>query len=222
MCVPSPLFCWMVHDPLPVCWVIRIPSGQRLSQYGHPVLCFCEYHWFWPDHGHTYFRLVEKQTASCFVYWDGKLVSRFSPETSLVLWIFNELDSRFVFIFYFFLFLHSHPGADGDVDAAAHHITAMFSSCNSSADKPVYHHFTTATDTANIQDVLHMVIDQIIKENLAAVQLLWTSPEDGVHCIFNAIQHWHIHFYHCVYVGKCLYLISLFKLHFPQLILKYF
>lgn len=104
MCVPSPLFCWMVHGPLPVCWVIRIPSGQRLSQYGHPVLCFCEYHWFWPDHGHTYFRLVEKQTASCFVYWDGKLVSRFSPETSLVLWIFNELDSRFVFIFYFFYF----------------------------------------------------------------------------------------------------------------------
>ncbi|TKS91987.1 Guanine nucleotide-binding protein G(o) subunit alpha [Collichthys lucidus] len=69
-------------------------------------------------------------------------------------------------------YLSSYKGADGDVDAAAHHITAMFSSCNSSADKPVYHHFTTATDTANIQDVLHMVIDQIIKENLAAVQLL--------------------------------------------------
>uniref|UniRef100_A0A4W6G324 Uncharacterized protein n=1 Tax=Lates calcarifer TaxID=8187 RepID=A0A4W6G324_LATCA len=69
-------------------------------------------------------------------------------------------------------YLSSYAGADGDVDAAAHHITAMFSSCNSSPDKPVYHHFTTATDTTNIQVVLHMVIDQIIKENIAAVQLL--------------------------------------------------
>lgn len=66
------------------------------------------------------------------------------------------------------------------MDAAAHHITAMFSSCNNSPDKPVYHHFTTATDTTNIQMVFHMVIDPIIKENLAAVQLLWKSPEDWV------------------------------------------
>ncbi|XP_039980288.1 guanine nucleotide-binding protein G(o) subunit alpha-like isoform X2 [Xiphias gladius] len=69
-------------------------------------------------------------------------------------------------------YLSSYTGADSDVDAAAHHITAMFSSCSSSPDKPIYHHFTTATDTTNIQVVFHMVIDQIIKENLAAVQLL--------------------------------------------------
>lgn len=58
------------------------------------------------------------------------------------------------------------------MDAAAHHITAMFSSCNGIPDKPVYHHYTTATDTANIQVVFDMVIDQIVKQNLAAVQLL--------------------------------------------------
>ncbi|KAG7242859.1 hypothetical protein INR49_018114 [Caranx melampygus] len=69
-------------------------------------------------------------------------------------------------------YLPSYKGADGDVNAAAHHITAMFLSCNSHPDKPMYHHFTTATDTTNIQVVFHMVIDQIIKENLAAVQLL--------------------------------------------------
>ncbi|XP_073350894.1 guanine nucleotide-binding protein G(o) subunit alpha-like [Pagrus major] len=69
-------------------------------------------------------------------------------------------------------YLSGYKGADGDVDAAAHHITAMFSSCNNCPDKPVYHHFTTATDTANIQVVFDMVMDQIIKENLAAVQLL--------------------------------------------------
>lgn len=65
-----------------------------------------------------------------------------------------------------------HSGADGDVDAAAQHITASFTSCNSSPDKPVYHHYTTATDTANIQVVFDMVIHQIVKLNLAAVQLL--------------------------------------------------
>ncbi|XP_019957312.1 guanine nucleotide-binding protein G(o) subunit alpha-like [Paralichthys olivaceus] len=70
------------------------------------------------------------------------------------------------------IYLSGYTGADSNVDAAAHHITAMFSSCNSSPDKPVYHHFTTATDTTNIQVVFHMVIDQIIRENLAAVQLL--------------------------------------------------
>ncbi|KAI4822508.1 hypothetical protein KUCAC02_008051 [Chaenocephalus aceratus] len=69
-------------------------------------------------------------------------------------------------------YLSSYKGADGDVDAAAHHITAMFSSCNSSPDKPVYHHYTTATDTCNVQVVFHMVIDQVMKANLADVQML--------------------------------------------------
>ncbi|XP_059205030.1 guanine nucleotide-binding protein G(o) subunit alpha-like isoform X1 [Centropristis striata] len=69
-------------------------------------------------------------------------------------------------------YVSSYKGADGDVDAAAHHITAMFSSCNSSPNRPVYHHYATATDTANVQVVFHMVIDQVIKENLEDVQLL--------------------------------------------------
>eukprot|EP00064_Thunnus_orientalis_P000205 superscaffoldBa00000009_g205 len=72
----------------------------------------------------------------------------------------------------FSVYLQRYPGPDGDVDAAAHFITAMFSACNSRPDHPVFHHFTTATDTTNIQVVFQMVIDQIIKENLAAVQLL--------------------------------------------------
>lgn len=61
------------------------------------------------------------------------------------------------------------PGADGDVDAAAHFITAMFSSCGRRA---AFHHYTTATDTAAVRVVLHMVVDQISKDNLASVQLL--------------------------------------------------
>ncbi|XP_068193381.1 guanine nucleotide-binding protein G(o) subunit alpha-like [Antennarius striatus] len=69
-------------------------------------------------------------------------------------------------------YLSTYKGADADVDAAAHHITAMFSSCNIGLHRPVYHHFTTATDTANIQIVFDVVIDQIIQENLTAVHLL--------------------------------------------------
>ncbi|XP_028310829.1 guanine nucleotide-binding protein G(o) subunit alpha-like [Gouania willdenowi] len=69
------------------------------------------------------------------------------------------------------LYLPTYKGPDGDVTAAAQHITAMFSACDT-RDKPLYHHFTTATDTTSMQDVFHMVIDQIVRENLAAIQLL--------------------------------------------------
>lgn len=58
------------------------------------------------------------------------------------------------------------------MDAAAHFITAMFSSCSRGPDRPVYHHYTTATDTASVQLVFHMVVDQISKDNLSSVQLL--------------------------------------------------
>ncbi|XP_061892826.1 guanine nucleotide binding protein (G protein) alpha v1 isoform X1 [Entelurus aequoreus] len=70
------------------------------------------------------------------------------------------------------LYISSFKGADADVDAAAHHITAMFSACNSRADQPVFHHYTTATDTANVRVVFQMIMDQIFRQNLAAAQLL--------------------------------------------------
>lgn len=72
---------------------------------------------------------------------------------------------------------HQLPGPDCDVDAAAHHITTMFSSCSRTPDKPLYHHYTTATDNVNAQVVFDMVIDQVIKENLSATQLLWLLTE---------------------------------------------
>lgn len=58
------------------------------------------------------------------------------------------------------------------MDAAAHHITTMFSSRSRIPDKPVYHHYTTATDGVNAQVVFDMVIDQVIRENLSATHLL--------------------------------------------------
>lgn len=63
-------------------------------------------------------------------------------------------------------------GPEAEVDAAAQHIAALFLACNRNADKPLYHHFTTATDTTNVQVVFHMVAHQLVRQSLADVQLL--------------------------------------------------
>ncbi|XP_032900105.1 guanine nucleotide-binding protein G(o) subunit alpha-like [Amblyraja radiata] len=65
-----------------------------------------------------------------------------------------------------------YRGADCDVDSAARYIAGQFLALNRSPAKLVYHHFTTATDTSNIQVVFQVVIDTIVKENLEAVSLL--------------------------------------------------
>ncbi|RVE69576.1 hypothetical protein OJAV_G00079080 [Oryzias javanicus] len=67
-------------------------------------------------------------------------------------------------------YFSSYKGADGDVDAAACLIADMFFECNN-FDRPIYHHFTTATNTANVQAVLHVVFKQVIEGNLASFQL---------------------------------------------------
>ncbi|MBN3300615.1 GNAO protein, partial [Amia calva] len=63
-------------------------------------------------------------------------------------------------------------GPDFDVDSAARYIAGMFLSLNKTPSKLIYHHFTTATDTSNVQIVFQVVMDTIIKENLEAVSLL--------------------------------------------------
>uniref|UniRef100_A0A3Q1EUL5 Guanine nucleotide binding protein (G protein) alpha v1 n=1 Tax=Acanthochromis polyacanthus TaxID=80966 RepID=A0A3Q1EUL5_9TELE len=70
------------------------------------------------------------------------------------------------------LYLPQFKGADCDVDSAARFIAATFVSLNDNPSKLIYHHFTTATDTSNIQIVFQVVMDTIIKENLEAVSLL--------------------------------------------------
>ncbi|MGH0136478.1 UNVERIFIED_CONTAM: hypothetical protein FKN15_010113, partial [Acipenser sinensis] len=57
-------------------------------------------------------------------------------------------------------------------DAAARYISSKFLSLNKTPSKLVYHHFTTATNTSNVQIVFQVVLDTIIKENLEAVSLL--------------------------------------------------
>ncbi|KAG1945929.1 guanine nucleotide-binding protein G(t) subunit alpha-2 [Pimephales promelas] len=69
-------------------------------------------------------------------------------------------------------YLPQFRGADCDVDAGARFIATMFVSLNATPSKLIYHHFTTATDTSNVQVVFQVVMDTIIKENLEAVSLL--------------------------------------------------
>lgn len=58
------------------------------------------------------------------------------------------------------------------MDSAARFMASAFVSLNATPSKLIYHHFTTATNTSNIQVVFQVVMDTIIKENLEAVSLL--------------------------------------------------
>ena len=63
-------------------------------------------------------------------------------------------------------------GDDRDVDSAAKFIQEQFQARNMNKDKLIYPHFTTATDTSNIQVVFKVVLETIIRENLQAANLL--------------------------------------------------
>ncbi|CAH1273768.1 guanine nucleotide-binding protein G(o) subunit alpha-like [Branchiostoma lanceolatum] len=99
----------------------------------------------------------------------------FFKDTSMILFmnkvdLFQEkiLNSGRHLRYYF----PSYTGADCDVDSAARFIQHMFQGCNKNPSKVIYPHFTTATDTSNIQVVFQVVMDTIIRENLEAASLL--------------------------------------------------
>lgn len=63
-------------------------------------------------------------------------------------------------------------GPDKDVDRGALFIQHKFVLRNSDSRKVLYPHFTTATDTANVQVVFQSVMEMLISENLGQVTLL--------------------------------------------------
>lgn len=63
-------------------------------------------------------------------------------------------------------------GPDYDVDRGALFIQHKFALRNHNSAKVIYPHFTTATDTSNIQVVFQVVMDTVIRENLHQVTLL--------------------------------------------------
>lgn len=64
------------------------------------------------------------------------------------------------------------PGPDRDVDRGALFIQHKFALRNNNSRKVLYPHFTTATDTANVQVVFQVVMDMVISDNLGQVTLL--------------------------------------------------
>ncbi|XP_069125056.1 guanine nucleotide-binding protein G(o) subunit alpha-like [Argopecten irradians] len=69
-------------------------------------------------------------------------------------------------------FFTDYKGPDKDVDQAARFIQRDFQNQNHNPSKVVYPHFTTATDTSNIQVVFQVVMDSILRQNLNISALL--------------------------------------------------
>lgn len=86
-----------------------------------------------------------------------------SPEFS------NSFAALFLYLSYVFFCI---SGKDGDFDSAAHFIRIEFQRQNHVPSKVIYPHFTTATDTSNIQVVFQVVMDSILKDNLRSSTLL--------------------------------------------------
>ncbi|XP_064595702.1 guanine nucleotide-binding protein G(o) subunit alpha-like [Liolophura sinensis] len=69
-------------------------------------------------------------------------------------------------------YFQDYPGPDSDVDAAARYIQHLFMMQNNNPSKVIYPHFTTATDTSNIQVVFQVVMHSIVRENLKSSALM--------------------------------------------------
>uniref|UniRef100_A0A7G3ADM1 Putative g-protein alpha subunit n=1 Tax=Lutzomyia longipalpis TaxID=7200 RepID=A0A7G3ADM1_LUTLO len=70
------------------------------------------------------------------------------------------------------LFFPDYKGPDRNIDEAALFIQKKFLQRNHNDRKVICPHFTTATDTANVQTVFQVVMETVIKENLGNVTLL--------------------------------------------------
>ncbi|XP_048256875.1 guanine nucleotide-binding protein G(o) subunit alpha-like [Haliotis cracherodii] len=69
-------------------------------------------------------------------------------------------------------FFADYPGPERDVDSALRYIQHLFMMQNNLQTKVIYPHFTTATDTSNIQVVFQVVMDSILRDNLKSFSIL--------------------------------------------------
>uniref|UniRef100_A0A2C9K4A6 Uncharacterized protein n=1 Tax=Biomphalaria glabrata TaxID=6526 RepID=A0A2C9K4A6_BIOGL len=69
-------------------------------------------------------------------------------------------------------FFPDFTGPDKDVDSAARYIQHLFLMQVTNPSKVVYPHFTTATDTTNVQVVFQVLMDSILRDNLKSASLL--------------------------------------------------
>lgn len=106
----------------------------------------------------------------------GQIVNNpFFREASFVLFL-NKFDLFREKIMYsqrhLRLYFPDYKGPDKDVDRGALFIQHKFALRNNNSRKVMYPHFTTATDTANVQVVFQVVMDMVISDNLGQVTLL--------------------------------------------------
>ncbi|GLV44616.1 G protein alpha i subunit [Carabus blaptoides fortunei] len=106
----------------------------------------------------------------------GQIVNNpFFREASFVLFL-NKFDLFREKIMYsqrhLRLYFPDYKGPDKDVDRGALFIQHKFALRNNNSRKVLYPHFTTATDTANVQVVFQVVMDMVISDNLGQVTLL--------------------------------------------------
>lgn len=90
-----------------------------------------------------------------------------SLSSLLCTFVFNISRTR-----YHMLCCFVFTGADKDVDSAARFIQNLFQIQSTNPCKVIYPHFTTATDTSNIQVVFQVVMDSILRENLRNASIL--------------------------------------------------
>ena len=105
-------------------------------------------------------------------YRRGNVCDQFFAKFNDTKWVHNREPRSVTSLSLIFLCFVSSPGPAYNTDSAAHFIQTMFLHQIHNQTKVVYPHFTTATDTSNIQVVFQVVMDTIIKDNIAAVQLL--------------------------------------------------
>ncbi|XP_071481122.1 guanine nucleotide-binding protein G(o) subunit alpha-like [Diadema antillarum] len=99
----------------------------------------------------------------------------FFRQTTMILFL-NKVDLFQYKILHTNRQLHQYfpdfQGPDYDIDAAAKYIQRRFQLCNRNPKKEVFPHFTTATDTNNMEVVFQVVTDTIVKDNIDAAGLL--------------------------------------------------
>ncbi|XP_071814963.1 guanine nucleotide-binding protein G(o) subunit alpha-like [Apostichopus japonicus] len=72
------------------------------------------------------------------------------------------------------IYFPQYKGPDYDVDSAATFVKHLFENCDERAHlrgSPIFTHFTTATDTKNIQVVFEGVVESIIRSNIRSINL---------------------------------------------------
>lgn len=98
--------------------------------------------------------------------------NQFFTRTAMILFL-NKTDlfSKKILTTPLNKYFPEYNGPEGEVEPAKAFILDIFKQCNKDAQKPIYHHFTCATDTNNIQVVFDVVSDIIIERNLAKIGL---------------------------------------------------